>query len=359
MSESSIDMEADEAPGTTGADEPSDSFVYKLAALHDLSVELSLAGGIDDLCEKAVRLGRSILGFDRISIRFVDRNDSGLLHGSFGVDEAGRVRDERGVRHRRSEEPLPPGFYEGKEPVYFLGQAPCFGDRMNVVGEADKALALLWDGRQVIGEMSIDNVITKRPIGGGELDLLVRFARMVGFLASFKLEQRELSRLSGTDELTGIVNRRTVLLVLDKQLGLSIRSQRVLSIAFVDLDGLKAVNDAFGHAAGDEYIREACEVLTKALRTTDTIGRLGGDEFIAVLPECDSQGVAAIERRTRALVDEWNEAGGHRYPMSLSMGFAMSREIAASGAQPNATALIELADSRMYDDKARRKAARA
>jgi diguanylate cyclase (GGDEF)-like protein len=352
-------MESEEAKDLEDAGEVSDSFVFKMAALHDLSIELSLAAGIDELCERAVRLGRSILGFDRIGLWFADPNDQGVLQGSFGTDEAGRVRDERGIRLRRSEASIPPDFYEGKEPVYFLGQAPCFGDRMNIVGEADKALALLWDGRRVIGEMTVDNLLTKRPIGGGELDLLVRFARMIGFLASFKLEQRELGRLSGTDELTGIVNRRTVLLVLEKQLGLALRNQRVLSVAFFDLDGLKAVNDQLGHAAGDEYIREACGVLTKALRTTDTVGRLGGDEFLAVLPDCEEAGIEAVRRRAGALVEEWNGQGDRRYSMSLSMGFALSRELAASGAAPGALALVELADSRMYEDKARRRAARA
>jgi diguanylate cyclase (GGDEF)-like protein len=339
--------------------EPSDSFTVKMAALHDLSIELSLASGIDELCERAVRMGRIVLGFDRIGIWFVDRDDPLFLKGSFGVDESGRIRDERGIRLKRSDRALAADFREGQEPVYYLGLGPCFDDRLNRIGEAEKALALLWNGREVIGEVSVDNFISKRPIGGGELDLLVRYARMVGFLASFKLEQSELSRLSGTDELTGIVNRRTVLLFLEKQLGLALRNDKTLSVLYVDLDGLKAVNDSLGHAAGDEYIRSACEVLSKALRTTDTIGRLGGDEFLAVLPDCDDAGVEAIGRRTRALVDEWNAAAGRRYAMSLSMGFAMSRELAVGAKSPDPSVLIDLADARMFEDKSSRRSSRS
>jgi len=329
-------------------------FAVRLAALHDLTVDLSCAAGLDGLCEQAVGLGRRVLGLDRIGIWFVDPLDPGNIRGSFGIDEAGRVRDERGVRLRRSASSLPPDFYEGKEPVYYMGRAPCFGDHLNVVGEAEKALALLWDGRKVIGEIVVDNLISQRPIEGGQLELLVRFARMVGFLASFKLEQAELERLSGTDELTGIVNRRTVVLVLEKQLSLSLRNGRPLSVAFVDLDGLKRVNDAFGHAAGDEYIRASCDVLTRAVRVSDTIGRLGGDEFLAVLPDCDEEGIGVVGARLRALVDAWNASGDRGYAMSLSAGFAMSKELAQGGARPTASALVDLADSRMYAEKARR-----
>jgi diguanylate cyclase (GGDEF)-like protein len=349
---------ADKTKGGGEAYEPSGTFAVKLAALHDLSIELSLTDGFDELCERAVRLGRMVLGFDRISIWFADQKDPSFIHGSFGTDESGKIRDERGIRIRRAENVVPANFYEGKEPVYFMTEAPCFDDWMNPVGEADKALALLWDGKKVIGEVVVDNVLTKRPIGGGDLDLLVRFARLVGCMANFKIEQAELGRLSGTDELTGIVNRRTAILVLEKQFGLCLRNRSVLSVAFFDLDGLKAINDALGHAAGDEYIKSSCALLAKAVRNTDTVGRLGGDEFLAVLPDCDIAGAEAMGRRARTLVDEWNHVGGRSYTMSFSVGFASSREIAAEAAHPTATALVELADSRMYDDKARRKAGR-
>lgn len=336
----------------------SGSFAFRMAALHDLSVELSLSRGIDELCERAVRLGRFILGVDRIGIWFVDQDDPGYIKGSFGTDESGRLRDERGRRLRRFAKALPGDFYEGKEPVYFMGGAPCFDDRMDVVGEADKALALLWDGRKAIGEVWVDNVVSKRPIGGGDLDLLVRYARIVGCLASFKLEQAELYRLSGIDELTGIVNRRTALLVLEKQFGLTLRNGGVLSVSFIDLDGLKSVNDTFGHSSGDEYIKSACSVLAKAVRGTDTIGRLGGDEFLAILPDCDILGAQAMGRRIRALVEDWNRAGDHRFGMSLSIGFASSRELPEACASATASALVELADKRMYEEKMRRKASR-
>ena len=95
-------------------------FAIQMASLHDLSGELSVAEGIEELCERAVRLGRIVLGFDRIGIWFIDSEDPSILYGSFGTDESGRVRDERGIILHRSSKSLPSDFYEGKEPVYYL-----------------------------------------------------------------------------------------------------------------------------------------------------------------------------------------------------------------------------------------------
>ena len=162
------------------------AFALKMAALHDLSLDLSLSEDVDDLCRRAVGLGHRILGCDRIGIWFVDAEDPALLYGSYGTDEAGLIRDERGVRYRRADESLPEGFYDGREPVYYLGVGPCFNERHEEVGSAEKALALIWDGRKVIGEIWVDNLLTQRTIDGGSLELLVRFARIVGYLTSLK-----------------------------------------------------------------------------------------------------------------------------------------------------------------------------
>jgi diguanylate cyclase (GGDEF)-like protein len=333
------------------------AFALKMAALHDLSLDLSLADDVDELCRRAVDLGQRVLGFDRIGIWFVDSADPALLYGSFGTDEEGRIRDERGVRYRRSAESLPEGFYEGKEPVYYMGPGPCFNQRHEAVGIAEKALALLWDGRKVIGEIWVDNLVTKRSIDGGSLELLVRYARIVGSLSSLKRVQAELMLLASTDALTGVVNRRTVLVVLEKQFSLAARKDDDIAVIFCDIDGLKAVNDNLGHAAGDEFIKLASSALLDSLRDCDTVGRLGGDEFLIVLPDCDAAGAALIDARIEAALAHAN-AGPKPVPIALSRGIATRRELVldetglgtgAVGA--TAQALVDLADRRMYETK--------
>jgi diguanylate cyclase (GGDEF)-like protein len=326
------------------------AFALKMAALHDLSLELSLADNVDELCRRAIILGHRVLGYDRIGIWFIDPSDPGLLYGSFGTDEEGRIRDERGVRYRRSLETLPEGFYDGKEPIYYMGNGPCFNERHEEVGSAERALALLWDGRKVIGEIWVDNLVTKRSIDGGSLELLVRYARIVGSLSSLKRVQAELMLLASTDSLTGVVNRRTVLVVLEKQFILAARKGDNLAVIFCDLDGLKDVNDRLGHAAGDEYIKIASTALLNSLRDSDTVGRLGGDEFLLVLPDCDAAGAALIDARISAAVAEAN-AGEKPFIVSISKGTATFGELKATGTVQTTKALIELADRRMYEAK--------
>jgi diguanylate cyclase (GGDEF)-like protein len=334
------------------------AFALKMAALHDLSLDLSLADDVDDLCRRAVGLGHRILGFDRIGIWFIDPLDSALLYGSYGTDETGLIRDERGVAYRRSEETLPAGFYEGREPVYYMGVGPCFNERHEVVGSAEKALALVWDGRKVIGEIWVDNLMTQRAIDGGSLELLVRFARIVGYLTSLKRVQAELRQLSAMDELTGVVNRRTVLVILEKQFSLTIRRGGNLSIVFCDLDDLKGVNDRHGHSIGDDYIKTACSALASAIRDSDTVGRFGDDEFLIVLPDCDAEGAALIDARIEAAVAAINGGASPKaYPVSISRGLANLGELEAAGMEKKPQALIELADARMFEAKGRRRKA--
>jgi diguanylate cyclase (GGDEF)-like protein len=334
------------------------AFALKMAALHDLSVDLSLADDVDDLCRRAVGLGHRVLGYDRIGIWFVDAEDPALLYGSFGTDETGRIRDERGITYRRSQDSMPAGFYDGKEPVYYMGVGPCFNEKHEVVGSAEKALALIWDGRKVIGEINVDNLLTQRSIDGGSLELLVRFARIVGYLSSLKRVQAELMQLSATDELTGVVNRRTLLVVLEKQLSLSARKADELSVIFCDLDGLKAVNDREGHTMGDEYIKRSCAAIMSCLRDSDTVGRLGGDEFLIVLPDCDALGAKLIDDRIEAAIAKANaETGGKPYSIAISRGIASISELGLEDSGRKKDALVELADGRMYEAKRLRKAA--
>lgn len=338
-------------------------FALKLAALHDLSVDLSLADSVDELCRRAVGLGYKVLGFDRIGIWFVDPSDPGQLRGSFGTDESGGIRDERGLVSRRFLESLPPGFYESMDPVCYMGEGPCYDDKHRVVGFAERAVALVWDGRTVIGEITVDNLITKRPIDGGSLELLVRFARIVGYLTSLKRIQADLRLQSTTDELTGIVNRRTVLVVLEKQFGLAARKCESLAVLYCDLDNLKWVNDNLGHGAGDEYIKTSCSILSRSIRDSDTLGRLGGDEFLVVLPDCESGGAAIIESRIDTAIAEANAGAGApwangAFAMSISRGLALNSELDALGGERSSKALVQMADMRMYITKREHKTAR-
>jgi len=145
-------------------------------------------------------------------------------------------------------------------------------------------------------------------------------------------------------------------------LGQCRRSGAALTLCLADLDGLKIVNDAFGHAAGDEYICKASAALVGAVRGSDTVGRIGGDEFLVVFPDCRGDVVAGIMERANAEL----AAGAKRrgYVRRLSWGMASPSELAkgswsdSADLQRSIDMLLELADQRMYEDKRTKGASR-
>src|SRR5262249_36172246 len=161
-------------------------------------------------------------------------------------------------------------------------------------------------------------------------------------------EQRAetLHYLSVVDQLTQLYNRRGFL-ELGAALLREARGQGApLAVLFVDLDGLKRINDELGHAAGDAAICAAAEVLRKSVRRTDLVARLGGDEYVVLAGGLDD--VAPLEARIRANARE----------RGLAMSIGVVRE--QPGDEPLALEqLLERADAVMYREKQRRKAAAA
>jgi len=159
-------------------------FSSMLRSLHEVSMELAVLADTASLTETAVGWGLANLGFDRISLWFIDREDPDFNVGTWGTDESGNLRDERGARVRRDPIIAPPEFYEGRVPVLAFHDQPCYDERRNIVGRADKALAPLWDGSCIIGELSVDNFLSKRAIGPRSLEILVLYARIIAHLHS-------------------------------------------------------------------------------------------------------------------------------------------------------------------------------
>ncbi|GAC1478181.1 MAG: sensor domain-containing diguanylate cyclase [Acidimicrobiales bacterium] len=144
--------------------------------------------------------------------------------------------------------------------------------------------------------------------------------RMLGDLA--ELVEREIAvvQMALDDELTGLSNRRGFLLIAEKVLDVCVRQGVAAAVVYADLDGLKAVNDRYGHEEGDRAIREAAALLTRTFRSSDVIGRLGGDEF-AVLLTGKATAPDAVERFRLALARR-NALSSHVYPLDVSIGVA-------------------------------------
>ena len=162
------------------------------------------------------------------------------------------------------------------------------------------------------------------------------------------LEQanEEIQQVSITDELTGLLNRRGFYLVAEPALASARRHGHSCVVAFLDVDGLKRVNDEYGHDAGDDLIRDVAAVLRDTLRKSDIIARMGGDEFCVLVTEPGDDSAALSERVHQGL-RRFTDTRDRPYRLSASIGLAYA-EPAETGALED---LIARADKLMYQAK--------
>ncbi|MDF2446058.1 MAG: hypothetical protein K0S46_1294 [Moraxellaceae bacterium] len=157
---------------------------------------------------------------------------------------------------------------------------------------------------------------------------------------------RELSR---TDVLTGLPNRRSILELLEKETARTRRHGPPMCVVILDLDHFKRVNDTWGHPTGDRVLQTAARVLRENLRTCDTIGRYGGEEFLMVLPDTSVEGAAALLERCRAALaaTEIRTGTGEHFHISASFGVMSNHK----DFDVDAAALIKAADDALYRAK--------
>jgi diguanylate cyclase (GGDEF)-like protein len=174
--------------------------------------------------------------------------------------------------------------------------------------------------------------------------------RLTAQLRDAEAREAALSHRATHDPLTGLANRTLLFERLELDLRRLGRTPGTVLVAYLDVDDLKLVNDAYGHAAGDRLLRAAAQRLTGAVRDVDTVARVGGDEFVVT---CVVDGPEAahhlVERLTAAARPSLHPGGGD----GLSLGWVL-----AEGADDDAATLVARADAAMFRDKARRRGER-
>jgi diguanylate cyclase (GGDEF)-like protein len=172
---------------------------------------------------------------------------------------------------------------------------------------------------------------------------------LAAVVAEHKHAEAQLTELATTDPLTGLVNYRRLIEVMRGEIARSSRTRRPFAVLFVDMNGLKKINDKHGHLAGSRALCRVADALRKSCRTTDTPARFGGDEFAIVLPETGDEGGQLVLAR----VAERLAADTDRPVLSVSGGVAV---FPRDGDTP--TLLLRAADQSLYEAKARAAAAR-
>jgi two-component system cell cycle response regulator len=185
------------------------------------------------------------------------------------------------------------------------------------------------------------------PVSPGELVTRVTAAGRMKVLQEELAEQtRRLETMIFEDALTGLANRRYILTQLAALVSGARRHGRPLSIALIDVDHFKTVNDRYGHAVGDRVLVGVAAALRNHLRAEDHLGRLGGEEFLALLPDTDAEAAARVTEKLRCEVGGASVVhAGHELAVTVSIGMATW-----DGEEPQR--LLQRADEALYAAKA-------
>jgi diguanylate cyclase (GGDEF)-like protein len=159
-------------------------------------------------------------------------------------------------------------------------------------------------------------------------------------------EYAAVAAVALTDPLTGVLNRRGFGEAVERELARARRYGSPFALAYVDIRGLKAVNDSEGHLAGDEVIQRVSKLLGESVRTEDAVGRLGGDELALLLTGPSAHGREAVVERIQSRVPDYREAMGIDTPWDVTVGTA---SYPADGA--TFEELVSTADRRLYEQR--------
>ncbi|MEH2048631.1 GGDEF domain-containing response regulator [Nostoc sp.] len=159
--------------------------------------------------------------------------------------------------------------------------------------------------------------------------------------------EAEVRQLSLTDELTGLYNRRGFFWLANHQFKIARRTEIFCCLLFVDLDGLKQINDSLGHEIGDRAIVDTAQLLKQSFRESDIVGRIGGDEFVIFVSVCSPGNTDEFRPRLQENIDRFNQEHNYSYQLSISVGATQC----ALNENASLEQLLEEADKLMYEHK--------
>src|SRR5882724_126472 len=211
-----------------------------------------------------------------------------------------------------------------------------------LLSDANRELAsLLQDVRKVQDDSTLDE---------GQIGRMKKLMmRAVHCAAKQYMLQAELGNLALTDELTGLCNRRGFMAIAERQLKIGHRTGRGILLFFLDIDGMKEINDSFGHGEGDLALKRAAKALKLTFRDSDVIARLGGDEFAVLAIEASDNSESAIRARIAEDLKAVS-SGETRFALNLSLGAVRINNCSNASIGE----WMVRADQAMYEQKRRR-----
>ncbi len=198
--------------------------------------------------------------------------------------------------------------------------------------------------RQLINAVGL----SMEPIIYDGVSHIVAYTILAILITNFRSVHRVEVVAADTDSLTNLLNPRGFYAELANELLRSIRYNRIFSLAYIDIDNFKSINDSLGHSVGDALLKDVANCLKSSLRATDTIARLGGDEYACLLPETEAEAAKKIFLKVRQVLT--NSMQSHDWPVSFSAGMVTFEALPGDIKEA-----IAIADDLMYSVKKNKK----
>ncbi len=326
---------------------------HRLERLNRLTTALTSGGDLAEVVGPFAEEMRGLFDFDRLTCGFVNEGGDYVQLVTHPPEESWGLGGVvplvgSGVGH---------AILEGKPVLQSdILHSHRFLEDMRLLEEGIRSyvvLPLLARGRS-LGVVALGS----KAAGAFDAETMVRLQPLISHLAlafdNVHLIQK-MRDLSITDEVTPLFNHRFFHQMLEREMKFSDRYKNQVSIAFIDLDHFKPINDVHGHLRGSHALREVGFLLRTAVRETDYPARYGGDEFVIILPQTDGPAARVLAEKFRELIEghTFLQEEGINARIGASIGVATYPDEA-----PNKPELIRVADQRMYEDKAARKSGR-
>ncbi len=273
----------------------------------------------------------------------------GLQAGAVWIREGARLKLAKtiGMQPGEEEEFSETG-RSGLMRVVEVSSGPAESRVDRIAGEWSAIRAELRTKGVLLGAMTVATRLP-RTFESSDLEFVAAVADQIAVALD---RARQHTKEARTDYLTGLANRPEFERAIDRAVASAERHKRRLALMMIDLDNLKDINDTYGHHVGDEAIRVLAAELQRAVRATDTCGRLGGDEFGVAMPDADERDVREVGVRVREALDHLNRTAKLPVPVEFSIGITAWRP------GLDWQAMYQSADKALYVDKRRRHSAK-
>ena len=316
----------------------------RFQALCELSQEMALVEDEWSIYRVVLEVARKVLDFFNCAILLVDEKTEELVI----VDEHGYPAGTRGMRISLKGERGISRCVAVQGEILYVPDVTQDDRYVSGVPEARSELAVPIKIRdRVLGVLNVESDKTDA-FDVDEALLLQALASQLAVALELNRARAELDRLTITDPLTGVYNRRYLDRVLPTEKDRAERFERPFALLMLDLDDFKTVNDQYGHRQGDQILVAFAQSLQRNVRSIDAVIRYGGDEFLVVLLETDLEGAEKAARRIRRRVVEALETSP-AVPTDARIGVSVGLSVRNPG--ENVDEKLAEADHRMYSEK--------